>query len=131
FTKTVGAIWRLPAFTGIAFAAALTAMSGYGLGAWSPSFLIRVHGLSLTEAGLLLGVVGSLGGLIGAIWGGALCDRLVRNDPRWQLRLPAVGAIVSAVLQALFILWPEQHAIHFGEFRVPVAMVFMLFGAIF
>jgi MFS family permease len=131
FTRTVRAIWKLPAFSGIAFAAALTAMSGYGLGAWSPSFLIRVHGLSLTQAGLLLGAVGSLGGLVGAIWGGALCDRLVRRDHRWQLRLPAIGALVSAALQLLFILWPTQHTWQIGGFTIPVAMVFMLFGAVF
>jgi MFS family permease len=131
FTRTVGAIWKLPAFRGIAFAAALTAMSGYGLGTWSPSLLMRVHGLSLTEAGLMLGLVGSLGGLVGAVCGGALCDRLVRRDQRWQLRLPAIGALVSAVLQLLFILWPTHHIWQVGNFTIPVAMVFMLFGAVF
>jgi MFS family permease len=131
FSRTVAAIWKLPAFSGIAFAAALTAMSGYGLGTWAPSFLIRVHGLSLTEAGLMLGVVGSIGGLAGAIWGGVLCDRLVRRDRRWQLRLPAIGALISAVLQLLFILWPESHAWRLGNLTVPVAMVFMLVGAVF
>ena len=106
-------------------------MSGYRLGTWAPSFLIRVHGLSLTEAGLMLGMVGSLGGLVGAICGGALCDRLVRRDHRWQLRLPAIGALVSAVLQLLFILWPTHHTWQIGNFTIPVAMVFMLFGAVF
>lgn len=126
----LGSLWRIPAFAMICFATGFTALAGYGMGTWFPSFLIRVHGLSLTEAGLILGVVGTLGALTGAISGGILCDRLAAKDPRWQLRLPAVGAGLSVVFLGLFLLWPEGQQWQLGDFRIPYAVVFLFFGGI-
>jgi predicted MFS family arabinose efflux permease len=126
----LSAVWRLPGFMLISCAGALTGLAGYGLGAWSPSFLIRVHGLSLVEAGILLGVTGALGGILGAVIGGVLCDRLSQRDLRWQLWFPALGAFVSAPLMFAFVLWPESQAWSIGDFKVPAAMIFMFFGGI-
>ncbi len=126
----IKSVWRLPGFLLISCAGALTGLAGYGLGAWSPSFLIRTHGLSLMEAGLMLGVTGAIGGILGAIIGGILCDRLSQRDLRWQLWFPALGAFASAPFMLAFVLWPESQAWSLGEIRVPVAMVFMLFGGI-
>ena len=123
-------LWRIPAFAILSFATGFTALAGYGMGTWFPSFLIRVHGLSLTEAGLILGVVGTLGALIGAVSGGILCDKLASRDARWQLRLPAVGAGLSVIFLGLFILWPESHFWQLGDFKVPYAVVFLFLGGI-
>ena len=128
---TVKSIWAIPSFGLMAVATALTALSGYGLGAWGPSFLIRVHGLTLVEAGLLLGIAGTFSGLFGAIIGGFLCDRLSKKDTRWQLWLPSIGALVSVPLQGAFLLWPEQSYWLIGDLHVPIAIVFMLFGGMF
>ncbi|MDE0991264.1 MAG: MFS transporter, partial [Pseudomonadales bacterium] len=35
-------LWRIPAFALISFATGFTALAGYGMGTWFPSFLIRV-----------------------------------------------------------------------------------------
>ena len=126
----IAKLWRIPAFAILSFATAFTALAGYGMGTWFPSFLIRIHGLTLTEAGLVLGVVGTLGALIGAISGGILCDRLAANDARWQLRLPAVGAGLSVIFLGLFILWPENNNWLLGEFRIPHAVAFLFLGGI-
>ena len=123
-------LWRIPAFAILSFATGFTALAGYGMGTWFPSFLIRVHGLSLTEAGLILGVVGTLGALIGAVFGGILCDKLASRDARWQLRLPAVGAGLSVIFLGLFILWPESQFWQLGDFKVPYAVVFLFLGGI-
>jgi len=123
-------LWRIPAFALISFATGFTTLAGYGMGTWFPSFLIRVHGLTLIEAGLILGVVGTFGALIGAISGGILCDRLVSRDVRWQLRLPSVGAGLSVIFLGLFVLWPESLQWQLGEYRVPHAAVFLFFGGI-
>ncbi|MEE2784035.1 MAG: MFS transporter [Pseudomonadota bacterium] len=126
----LGRLWRIPAFTVVAFATGFTALAGYGMGTWFPSFLIRVHGLTLTEAGLILGVVGTLGALIGAISGGILCDKLAAEDARWQLRVPSIGAGLSVIFLGLFILWPENQQWRMGEFRIPVAVVFLFLGGV-
>ena len=129
--QAVKTIWKIPGFAFLALATAFTALSGYGLGAWAPSFLIRVHQLSLVEAGLLLGIAGVVSGLSGAIVGGILCDRMTVKDKRWQLWLPAIGAFLSVPFQAAFLLWPEQSQWLIGDFHVPVAIIFMLAGGFF
>ncbi len=123
-------LWQTPAFAIISFATAFTALAGYGMGTWFPSFLIRIHGLTLTEAGLTLGIVGTLGALIGAVSGGILCDRLTKFDARWQLRVPSIGAGLSVIFLGLFLIWPESQQWHLGEYRVPVAVVFLFFGGV-
>ena len=126
----VMSLWQTPAFAIISFATAFTALAGSGMGTWFPSFLIRIHGLTLTEAGLTLGIVGTLGALIGAVSGGILCDRLTKIDSRWQLRVPSIGAGLSVVFLGLFLIWPESQQWRLGEYRVPVAVVFLFFGGI-
>ena len=123
-------IWALPGFSLIAMAGATTALAAYGLGTWSPSFLMRTYGLSLVETGMLLGVAGAVSGIIGAVGGGILCDRLCQRDKRWQLWLPAAGAFATAPLMLAFLLWPESQQFALGDSMVPVAIIFTLLGGI-
>ncbi len=126
----IARLWRIPSFAPIAFATSLTSIAGFGMGTWFPSFLLRVHGLSLTEAGLLLGLAGTTGALIGAVSGGVLCDRLIKKDLAWQLKLPAAGAGLSAIFLGIFLVYPEGHNVMVGELRVPVASAFQFLGAV-
>jgi len=124
-------ISALPAFPTIALGVGMTAVAGYGLGVWSPSFMIRVHGLTLVEAGLYLGLIGVFGGILGTLTSAVLVDRLAQHDARWQLRLPMIGVLISIPTQALFLLWPAEHIWMLGDTVFPVALVFMFFSAIF
>ena len=133
-----GSLWSaiqrisaLPGFPAIALAVGMTAVSGYGLGVWSPSFMIRVHGLSLVDAGLYLGLIGVFGGILGTLLSAILVDRLAQQDARWQLLLPMIGVLISIPTQALFLLWPAEHVWMLGDRPFPVALVFMFFSAIF
>ena len=126
----IASLWRIPAFAILAFATGFTTLAGYGMGTWFPSFLIRVHGLTLTEAGLILGLVGTSGALLGAVGGGILCDKLASRDARWQLRVPSIGAALSVLFLGLFLLWPESQLWRLGELRVPVAVAFLFLGAV-
>jgi MFS family permease len=133
-----GSLWSaiqrisaLPGVPAIALAVGMTAVSGYGLGVWSPSFMIRVHGLSLVDAGLYLGLIGVFGGILGTLLSAILVDRLAQQDARWQLRLPMIGVLISIPTQALFLLWPAEHVWMLGDRPFPVALVFMFFSAIF
>ena len=48
----------------------------YGVGFWSPPLMLRVHEVSLAEAGMVLGGAAALGGWIGVTAGGWLADAL-------------------------------------------------------
>ena len=129
--STLGNIFRLPSFAHIMVGVGFTGIAGYGLGVWSPSFLVRVHNMSLVDAGLYLGLIGVFGGGLGTISSGLLVDRLARRDKRWQLWLPAIGIFLALPTQLAFLLWPAEHRLVMGDVDVPFALVFMGLSAVF
>lgn len=129
--SALSGIIRLPSFFMIALGVGFAAIPGYGLGVWSPSFLVRVHGMSLVDAGLWLGIIGLSGGTLGTILSGLLADRLALRDNRWQLWIPAVGLMVALPLQALFLLWPASAVFTIAGKTAPVALVFMGLSSVF
>ena len=129
--STLGNIFRLPSFAHIMVGVGFTGIAGYGLGVWSPSFLVRVHNMSLVDAGLYLGLIGIFGGGLGTISSGLLVDRLARRDKRWQLWLPAIGIFLALPTQLAFLMWPAEHRLVMGDVDVPFALVFMALSAVF
>lgn len=124
-------IFRLPSFAHIMLGVGFTGIAGYGLGVWSPSFLVRVHDMTLVDAGLYLGLIGVFGGGLGTISSGLLVDKLARRDLRWQLWLPAIGIFLALPTQLAFLLWPAEHRLVMGSVDVPFALVFMGLSAVF
>ena len=88
-------IWSLRSIRHVIIAASLQTLTLAGWGAWQATFLLRVHDLTLTQAGLALGLIAGIAGGLGTFGGGWLSDRLSSRDPRWYLWLPALGALVS------------------------------------
>jgi len=112
------------AFRRVSLACAMAGLAGYAYGVWTPSFLVRTHGLSLAHAGLMFGLASGLGALAGGLSSGWLCDRLVARDARWQLALPLIGVLVSIPCAIAFLLWPASGFWQMGPLMVPHAMLF-------
>lgn len=85
----------LPAMRHVVVGSAVQTLFLAGLAAFHGSFLIRVHGLSLTEAGLKLGLINGIAGGFAVLGAGWLADRVGQSDLRWQFWIPAAGALVS------------------------------------
>lgn len=91
-------LWGKRVFRYCLFGLSTQAVVSIALLTWSAPFYVRVHGMSLANASLVLGVlIGGAGGL-GTFLGGFLGDRLATRDPRWLMRLPALGALVALPL---------------------------------
>ena len=58
------------------------AFSGYGLGAWLPAFYMRIHGLTASQAGYTLGIVGLTLGTAGTVFGGWVADKMYARGYR-------------------------------------------------
>ncbi len=82
--------------------AALTFVLG-AMAAWLPTFLVRLHGLSIAEAGASFGALTALTGLVGTALGGWLGDRASRLDPRGYLRVSAIGLLLAAPVTLLAV----------------------------
>ena len=74
---------------------ALTAFVGYGNGNFFPSFLIRNHGMTLTEVGITLAITAGVMGAIGSYLGGYLADLLGEEDKRWYMWVPLIGGMLG------------------------------------
>ncbi len=93
--ETLALLRQRPSFWYIALACALTSYVSYGNGNFFPSFLIRSHGMSLAEVGLVLALVSGVTGAIGTFLGGYLADRLGATDKRWYLWVPLLGGLLG------------------------------------
>lgn len=123
---TLRALLRTPAFLWIVATGAIAATTGYALGTWNPSFLIRSHGLTMQQAGTLIGVGGGLVSTVSTLVCGAVTDRLVRRDPGWQIAVPLVATALSMPFGIAYFLWPTGIAFQIGTLPVPQAFLFYL-----
>ena len=93
--ETTRYLMQKRSFRHFAFGAALTAFVGYGFVQWTPAFFVRSHGMNVRDVGTVLGFIIGIAGGVGIWLGGALADRLGGRDPRWYLRIVALGLVVA------------------------------------
>jgi MFS family permease len=91
------------AFVFIALSAALHGFSSYGSGTWTNVFLMRVHGLNVAQAGLVLGLLTFTVAASGAYAAGRLTDALGRRDARWYMWIPAIASVAALPFVLLFL----------------------------
>ncbi len=83
------------AFVHVVAAAAASSFASTAIFSWTPSFLIRAHGLTLTEAGLGLGLLAGVSGLAGTALGGWQASRFGRYGLHAMLYAPIIGLILA------------------------------------
>lgn len=70
----------------------------WGTATWFITFLVRSHGMSLSEAAFGYGILTGLSTLLGVVLNGLAGDRLVRRDIRWLGWLPAAALIACTIV---------------------------------
>lgn len=122
-------LWASRAFVRITLACLLMGFTGYGIGIWTPAFLVRSHGMSLQGAGIVMGLVGGLAAALGALTSGWLSDKLGKRDARWRIGVPLLGCLLSVPSGLAFFMMPAGDAWQVGSMLVPRALAFyVLFG---
>ncbi len=120
---TASDIWRNASSRLMLFGAVFNAVTSFGVVAWVPTFLIRVHDMKLGTVGLYLAISIGFGGALGTVLAGRLSDRFAKSAIAWLCWTPVV-----------FILASKPFAIAgFLAQSKPVALVLLLvpftFGA--
>jgi predicted MFS family arabinose efflux permease len=112
----IGTLWHIRSFRWMTLAATLHVFAGFGASNWTPAFLMRIHGMTTSEAGFWLGpIVGSSGFIGGLLWGWAV-DAAGKRDRRWYMWLPSIATMIAMPFSYAFILWPTENAIWFQVF---------------
>jgi predicted MFS family arabinose efflux permease len=96
-----------PTYRQILIAYALGLFPVYGIAQWVPAFLVRVHGMSLSQVGVWFGLASGLGGFLGIVIGAMASPLLIRRDRRWELWWPAAAYTVCIPLYGFVFLWPS------------------------
>jgi predicted MFS family arabinose efflux permease len=122
FRGSLGAIAGVPAVRCYVAGSAMAVFAGAGMMTWMPTLMIRSYGMTMTQAGGLIGAINGVGGLIVTITVGVAADRLARRDPRWNLWLPAILFAVSAPFAALAFL-SHSPAIMLAGFAVSASCI--------
>ncbi len=131
FGKSLAAIVTTQGYPWLLASAALAAICGYAVGTWNPSFLIRSHGLTMQEAGLLAGLGGGSMSFFGTLACGWVTDRLTRHDAGWQIGTALMGTAMSVPFALGYFLWPAGTLMQLGSLAIPEAFLLYLGFAFF
>lgn len=76
--------------------------TAYAAGAWAPTYLMRVHGVSVAQAGLLIGTVTVFCGIVAVLIAALIADRAFsrgRDDAHQLIAICSmVGVLITATL---------------------------------
>lgn len=97
FGTAIHSLWQRRSFRHLSLAAALHAFTGYGVGSFVPAFLIRSHGMTITEVGMALSLISAVGIMGGTYLGGYLSDSYARrrDDSRFYMWVPGLSTLVA------------------------------------
>ena len=90
------ALWALRSYRYLTIGGAFIAWPLNAALYWNGQFYARVFGFSLGELAIYLALLSGGAGAVGLFGGGWLADRLGRDEPRWQLRVPAIAGLAVA-----------------------------------
>jgi MFS family permease len=99
---------RWQSVAGICLALAFQALCNYAQQAWLPTYFQRLHGWAPRQAGLTLGMISLVTGLLGAWAGGFLCDRWQRRGiAEAPLRVGLLATVCAGIFFTLAMAMPS------------------------
>ena len=99
----------LRSYVHLSLAASLHSFAGYGATAWTPIFLIRVHGLDKSDIANTLAPISGVMGMLGILASGFAVDWLSKRDVRWYMWLPAAASMIALPFSYGFLLAPNLY----------------------
>lgn len=116
FGAVLRRLGRSPAFLHLTCGSGLVGLVGFGLNLFLIPFLVRVHGLSLPQAGLIFALSFSLATAVGTTAGGFLVAGLARRNIRWNGWAPAIAITLALPLYLA--------AIYQSDWRLLIGLLF-------
>jgi len=94
----VRSLLRVPAYVMLLLAGLFITFSGHAYIIWGAAFVHEYKGFGLREAGVTLGAIMLVSGLLGVMAGASLADRLARRFPYGRVLTVCAGFFISAPL---------------------------------
>ena len=96
-----------PALILLVIGATINVTSLAGVGAWTVSYFVRTHGVSIATAGATVGGVQGLAGIAGTLSGGVLGDAFGRRDVRARLWVVSAATLIGLACTLGWIAAPD------------------------
>ncbi len=117
--STFTGLFRNPAFITASLGMAMYTFAVGGLQVWMPTFLVRVHHMSLSKAAIMFGLIAAVNGVVATALGGWIGDRMLVRD---------VGAYYKFSGMAMLVAVPLMIAAIYAEGRF---LFIAIFAAVF
>jgi predicted MFS family arabinose efflux permease len=127
--SAIMAVLRIPTMWWIIISGALQNLAMYALGMFLTSFLMRYHGLDIRDANWINGVAYGLGGGVGMLGGGWLCDRALRRGVAGRLRLGALAMALAAPCMWLALAIERGEVLAFAALLLPACVCIYVYYA--
>ncbi len=95
------------AFLFMSLGCGMTSFVNFGVLMFLPIYLGRAFDMSMTEAGLIFGIVTSVSNAVGTMIGGYGADWAARRDMRWYAWLPGTCVLITAPLYIIGLMQVE------------------------
>jgi predicted MFS family arabinose efflux permease len=105
---TLPLLARQPGFLWFLIGSTCAVFLMYASGAWLPAFFIRVHGMNTAEIGAYAAVSVGLGGGLGTLGAGLLCDRLRPYSRALESKVLITALALSVPTLLVTVLSPSR-----------------------
>jgi len=106
--QTIAQLARNPRFRWLMIGLTCVSFLPYASGAWLPPFFIRVHRMTTGELGEFAGLAVGLGGTVGTVGSGWLCDRLRTRTRNVELKVLATALSLGCLCLSLTLFSPQR-----------------------
>ena len=109
FQNAAVLVLRTPTLIWVFLGGAMVTFAMNGLVAWAAAFMQRMHGLTVAEVGAQFGVWALTGGVLGALVGGRLADRLQQRWRGGRVLTSGAGFVLGTPVCAALLLVKDLH----------------------
>lgn len=102
-SEGVAGLLANPLYRGVLLLAGFGSMIMYSTLGWAPTFMMRIHGMSTAQVGLLMGAATASGSIICHYMTGFISDRLAQRDIRWYPRIAVIGPLIAQPFFLVFL----------------------------
>jgi len=104
FQHAAALVLRTPTLIWIFLGGAMVTFGANGLIAWAAAFMQRQHGISVAQVGAQFGVWGLAGGMLGALFGGRVADRLQQHWKGGRVFASGAGFVLGGPVCVALIM---------------------------
>jgi predicted MFS family arabinose efflux permease len=127
FTETMSFLWMQRSAVHLMAAGAVTALWGWGLMWWTPTFLMRSYSLTAGQAGAITGPIHLYGGVLATVLTGWLVAHPKMSDPRRIVWLMGTVIGLSTVV-SIAIYWTRSLPLATGLFWIFIPSIYFYIG---